>query len=144
MIIVCEQISHWMNPILCAALIGAILVRRKDHGLVFFILSAASIAIAAMLAETGKEHVVLHGDPTFPSGHQTFATATLACLVWRDRRWLLAAVPAAALMGCSLVGAHYHLPIDVVGATVLGPIPPSIFIGIWQTRLLHATRDVVS
>lgn len=132
-----------MNPILCALLLAAILLKRKDHGLAFIVLSAVSIAVAAVLAESGKQHVVLPGDPTFPSGHQTFATATLTCLIWRDRRWLVPAVPVAGLMGFSLVVCHYHLPIDVVGATVLGPIPPSLLIGFWQAKLSQDRRNAV-
>jgi membrane-associated phospholipid phosphatase len=125
-------ITAWMNPILCAVLVAAILVRRKDHGLRFFVLSAISIGTAAVIAEAGKQRVIWPGDPGFPSGHQTFATATLTCMVWRDRRWLLLAIPAASLMGFGLVACHFHLPVDVLGATILGPIPPSLLIGLWS------------
>ena len=89
----------------------------------FWLRSALGIGLAVLLAEEGKRLQIWPGHPSFPSGHETFALASLTCLAARDRRWLAPGLPLAGLLAYALVAADYHRPADVAGALATGPLP---------------------
>jgi membrane-associated phospholipid phosphatase len=99
-----------INPALCILLLAACLIRRNRRGwLPFAGLCALGIALPTTLAEWAKAHAVWHGDPSFPSGHETFALSAVTCLCFTGARWALVCGPAlAAVMAWSLVTARYH------------------------------------
>ena len=82
-----------------------------------------SIGLAVILAESGKRWEIWPGNPTFPSGHETFCLAAMTCLAVRDARWFCLGLPLASLMAWALVAARFHTPVDVAGALLTGPGP---------------------
>ena len=99
-------ISNITNPILAIILLIAIIRQRTFNPWLFAIGAIVAIAYSVWVAEMGKD-VLLYPHPGgFPSGHETFATACLTCLVWIDRRWLRLAIPAAIVMGVAIVAAR--------------------------------------
>lgn len=132
MLMPAELLSNCINPLLTLALLVAIILRRSDRPGSFIMVSIASIAIAVFIAEHGKQYGVLPGDHRFPSGHQTYAVSTATCTIFRDRRFALFIVPICIIMGFSLVAAHWHKPIDVLGGTVLGMIVPLPLLSLWH------------
>lgn len=122
---IAHVICNFMNPFLAATLLGAVYFQRGQAPWLFLAACVIGVCVAVGLAELGKDFLLYPDHGGFPSGHETFAVATLTCLVWLDRRWLVFAVPAAIVMGVSLVMARFHMPIDVVGAAVLAPLPTS-------------------
>lgn len=86
-----------------------------------FRLSALGAALlAALITLAGKTLEIWPGHPLFPSGHTAYAVAVAVALVARDRRWLGAVVPLAALQAVALVLGDYHVPVDVVGGAGVG------------------------
>jgi membrane-associated phospholipid phosphatase len=118
-------ICNGTNPTLALLLLAAIFVQRRRGMWTFLLASALGIGLAVWLAELGKRFLPYPDPGGFPSGHETFATATATCLVWSNRRWLLPAILISIVMAVALVIAGYHQPIDVAGAAVLGPLPAS-------------------
>ena len=118
-------LSNITNPILAVILLFAAVRQSKYPKGVFVIASTVAIAYSVCIAEVGKD-VLLYPHPGgFPSGHQTFATATLTCLVWIERRWLQFALPVAVMMAIAIIAARFHAPIDVIGASIISPVTTS-------------------
>jgi membrane-associated phospholipid phosphatase len=117
-------LTNIINPLTVLLLLAApFLTRRRTGVFEFWIRSILGIGLAVILAESGKKYEVWHGHPSFPSGHETFCLAAVTCLASRDLRWLAAGLPLALLMAWALVTAHYHTPIDILGALLTGPLP---------------------
>lgn len=124
-----HRVADWMNPALAVIAVFAPALgpgraqnragwKRAGR---WWAASVAGISLAVAIAETGKARSVWAGHPTFPSGHETFALAALTGLVCWDARWAVFAASAALLMAWALVAAHFHVPIDVLGACLVGP-----------------------
>ena len=60
--------------------------------------------------------------PSFPSGHAAgaFATAMVVALVYRQRKWRVAAFVGAFLIAYSRLYLGHHFPSDLFGGAVLG------------------------
>jgi len=98
--------------------------RPSRSALDFWLRSVLGIGIGVALAESGKHFSVWPGRDTFPSGHETLALAAGTCLALRSPRWLVVALPLAALQAWALVAGHFHRPADIAGALVTGILPP--------------------
>ena len=123
-------LSNITNPALAVVLLIVALRQRKYPRGLLFVSAVAAIGYSVWIAEVGKD-VLLYPHPGgFPSGHETFATACLTCLVWIDRRWLAFAIPETVIMGIAIVAARYHSPIDVVGAAIISPLTTSSVLAI--------------
>jgi membrane-associated phospholipid phosphatase len=85
-------------------------------------MSFAAVAIAATVADHGKQLPVWPGHSTFPSGHESFGSAAGTCLIIYDRDWVWFVVPILVLFGWALVAAEYHDPVDIYGGAVVGPL----------------------
>ena len=116
-------IANVVNPVLAASVVLEPLVHPKpgDPAWRFWGRAAVGIGGAVLLAEWGKARPVWPGHPTFPSGHETFALASITFLILRNPRWLIPAPPVLVLLAWALVAAHFHQPIDVAGALLTGP-----------------------
>ncbi len=116
-------VANAVNPLLAAALVWEPLARPKpgDPAWRFWGRAIVGIGAAVLLAEWGKARPVWPHHPTFPSGHETFALAAAVFLVRRNPRWLVPALPVLLLLAWALVAAHFHQPIDVAGALLVGP-----------------------
>ena len=116
-------LANAVNPVLAACLVSAprVTPRRADPAWRFWARAAVGIGVAVLLAEAGKRGEVWPQHPTFPSGHETFALATATFLARRDPRWLTVALPLLLLLAWALVAAHFHRPLDVAGALLVGP-----------------------
>jgi membrane-associated phospholipid phosphatase len=108
-----------INPAFAALVIAAPLVSgsRVQKAWPFWAASAGGLAVAVVLAESGK-WITKSG---FPSGHETFALACATALVFWNRQWLWVAVPLSALLGWALVVVGWHRPAEVAGALLIGP-----------------------
>ncbi len=116
-----------INPILVILLLGAPFYTLRPAGpWAFWARTALSIGLAVILAESGKHFEIWRGHPSFPSGHETFGLAAAVSLVLWDSRWFWLTAPLILLLSWGLVGAHYHQPVDIAGACLLGP--PSAFL----------------
>ena len=117
-------LTNAINPLMiCLLLAAPFITPRRTSAAEFWIRSLLGIGLAVALAESGKKYEVWHGHPSFPSGHETFCLAALTCLTARDPRWLGAGLPLAALLAWALVTAHYHTPLDILGALPTGLLP---------------------
>jgi membrane-associated phospholipid phosphatase len=123
MSLLARVIADSLNPILAALIVLEPLAhpRPQDPGWRFWGRAALGIGVSVLLAEMGKRHQIWPGHTLFPSGHETFALATLTFLVCRNRRWLIPAIILALLLAWALVAAHFHQPTDIVGALLVGP-----------------------
>ncbi len=111
-----------INPILTILLLSAPFYKPKPAGpWRFWGRSALGLGLAVIVTESGKYWEVWPGHPSFPSGHETFGLAVATSLVVWDRRWLGLALPLTLLLAWALVAAHYHTPVDVAGAWLVGP-----------------------
>ena len=118
-------LANSLNPLLIVCVFCAGIARRERDPLwKYWGACILGIGAAVVLAEAGKYFAVWPGHPSFPSGHESFAVSSSACLAAADRRWLWAVVPICLIMGWALVAAGYHHPIDVAGAALLAPWPP--------------------
>lgn len=128
-----------LNPLLIFCLFVTGILRRARIPLwKYWLACAVGIGAAVIIAEAGKYFVVWAGHPSFPSGHESFAVSSGACLVAADRRWLWAVIPICLLMAWALVGAGYHHPIDVAGAALLAPWPPIGVFRLLRSRPAHS------
>ena len=122
MLIPAVLIANCVNPILTALLAAAPFVGiRKSSCWEFWGRSALALALAVVLAESGKDFQVWPGHPSFPSGHETFGLCAVTNLALRDLRWLILGLPLLMVLAWALVDAHFHQPLDVVGALLVGP-----------------------
>ena len=71
-------------------------------------------------------------DYSFPSGHTIAAFEAATVLFLRNRKWGIAAIVLATLIGFSRLYLYVHFPTDVLAAMVLG-----IGIGIIATYLVN-------
>lgn len=118
-------LTNAINIVLLLLVALAPFVTRRGPGVInFWLQSAVGIGVGVALAESGKKWEVWAGHPAFPSGHETLALAAATSLACRDRRWLAAGIPLAALQAWALVTGHFHTPEDVTGAVVTGIVPP--------------------
>jgi membrane-associated phospholipid phosphatase len=132
-------VSNAVNPTLAVLLLIVIILQRDRRMWSYTAACVIAISYSVLLAEVGKA-VLFYPDPgKFPSGHETFAVATLTCLVWLSRKWLWFAIPAAVVMGTALVVARYHEIVDVVGAAIWAPIASSAVLAVWQ-RIAGRTK----
>lgn len=120
-------LATYINPLLVLFLLIAPLINsgpdtpRKPGCWEFWGRCLLGLGLAVALAESGKYFQVWSGHPSFPSGHETFGLCAATCLIYRDRRWLVVVLPLTALLAWALVAAHFHRPIDVAGAWLVGP-----------------------
>jgi membrane-associated phospholipid phosphatase len=106
MLIPAVFIANCVNPILTVLLAAApIIGMRKSICWEFW----------------GRSALVWPEHPSFPSGHETFGLCAATSLVFWDRRWLVIVLPLTILLAWALVAAHFHRPIDVAGALLVGP-----------------------
>lgn len=91
------------------------LLRRR-----YALASIASLLISVILAEIGKRCVIWPHDPTFPSGHETFASSVAASVCARDCRWLPLCIAACIVLGWAMVMLHAHTPFELTAGTLLG------------------------
>lgn len=91
------------------------LLRRR-----YTLASIASLLISVILAEIGKRYVIWPHDPTFPSGHETFASSVAASVCARDYRWLPICIAACIMLGWAMVMLHAHSPFELTAGTLLG------------------------
>ena len=118
-------LTNAINAVLLLLVALAPFVTRRGSGVLnFWARSLVGMGVGVALAESGKRWEVWEGHPGFPSGHETLALAAATCLACRDRRWLAACVPLAALQAWALITGHFHTPEDVTGALVTGILPP--------------------
>jgi len=110
--------------VLCVAAAPLLPPQRKTQAGGFWLRSLLGIGLGVILAEGGKHFSVWPGHPTFPSGHETLVLAAGTCLAVRNPRWLLLALPLAAVQAWALITGHFHQPVDVAGATLTGILPP--------------------
>lgn len=129
---IAKFICNWTNPALAVLLCVNALTYRGKRGWQTLFGSAAAIGISVELAELGKDYLPYPDPGGFPSGHETFAVATLTCLIWRDRRWIAFAVPMSIVMAAALVVARYHQPVDVVGSVIISPFTTSAVLKGWK------------
>jgi membrane-associated phospholipid phosphatase len=120
-------LAEGINPLLAACLLvtplTAAAAGRQESpraGAAWVVRCGLGVAAATLLAKAGKRYEVWGGHPLFPSGHTAFAVTAAVCLVARDRRWAIVAVPSAALIMWGLVRAGYHDVPDVLGGAALG------------------------
>jgi membrane-associated phospholipid phosphatase len=134
-----------INPILAVTgLICAALSIRHGRTFRFWVLNFAAISLAVALAEFGKWLPIWPGHPEFPSGHETLGVGISACLVLYRKQWVWVVVPICVLLGVSLVGAHFHRPIEVIGGVGVGSFPPFLIYRVWnKMNLRHETRNIV-
>ena len=122
MLIPAALIANCVNPILTVFLAAAPFIGiRKSNCWEFWGRSALALGLAVVLAESGKYFQAWPGHPSFPSGHETFGLCVSTSLVFRDRRWLVIVLPLTILLAWALVAAHFHRPVDVAGALLVGP-----------------------
>ena len=118
-------LTNAINVVLLLLVALAPFVTRRGLGaLNFWVRTLVGMGVGVALAESGKRWEVWAGHPGFPSGHETLALAAATSLACRDRRWLAAGVPLAALQAWALITGHFHTPEDVTGALVTGILPP--------------------
>ena len=129
-----DLLAHWIansvNPILAACVVIA--PRKTPRPWAFWARCVAGIGVAVLTAEAGKRYQVWPGHPTFPSGHETFALAAGTLLLRHDPRWLVPVLSLVLILAWALVVAHYHVPVDVVGALLTGP-PLALLVDRWLT-----------
>ena len=122
MILSAAVIATAVNPLLAAFLVAApFLGTHKVSCWEFWGRSLLGLGLAVTLAESGKHFQVWPGHPSFPSGHETFGLCAATSLIFRDRRWLIIVLPLTVLLAWALVAAHFHHPVDVAGALLVGP-----------------------
>jgi membrane-associated phospholipid phosphatase len=118
-------------PTIIAVLVvsfGVGLARRAFVRVVFY---AALAALALLISEHGIKPLVqrtYYGELTFPSGNVTAVSAT-ALAMWLALGPLLGRLPRhvalvlggewVLLMSLAVVGAHWHTPLDAIGAVLL-------------------------
>ena len=127
--------AQYINYLLVTLLLLLPLLQNKDDWRSrgeFWLRSALGIGLAVILAESGKHFVVLPGNPGFPSGHETFGLAAATSLALRDPTWLPNCLLLTGLLAWALITAHYHQPVDVAGALLIGP--PSALLCQWAGR----------
>lgn len=126
MVLLAHCLAEGINPLFVLLLLIAPFLGPRaafPRIVTFWGLTVLGIALAVVLAEEGKRHVVWAGHPGFPSGHETFALACATSLVcWRGT-WIWLVLPLAVVLGWALVAAHYHETADVWGALLTGPAP---------------------
>lgn len=59
-------------------------------------------------------------DYSFPSGHTSAAFATAAAIAFCNKKWGMAALVLAALIGFSRLYLYVHYPTDVIAGALLG------------------------
>lgn len=119
---VAHTLANSINPVLALLVAAAPFVRpRHAAPFRFWVAGMAAIGLPVALAEAGKAASIWPGHPSFPSGHETFALASAACLAFRNPYWLWIALPLCGLLAWALVVAQYHTPTDTAGALLLGP-----------------------
>jgi membrane-associated phospholipid phosphatase len=130
LLVAASEICRSINPIFVALVLEEPLIpaksrsrsRRSSSSLWFYLQAVLAIGIPVALAELGKKYQVWPGHLNFPSGHTTFAAAAATCLVMRrGERWAWMAVPLVLLMALGLLYGHWHTPLEVLAALVLGP-----------------------
>ena len=137
MLIPSVLIANCVNPILTVFLAAAPFVGiRKSSCWEFWGRTALALGLAVVLAESGKYFQVWPGHPSFPSGHETFGLCAAANLALRNVRWLILGLPLTMLLAWALVDAHFHQPIDVVGALLVGPPCAVLFQRLGKLRLI--------
>ena len=126
-------LANCVNPILTAFLVAApLLAPPKSTRWEFWGRSLAALGLAVALAEGGKQIQIWPGHPGFPSGHETYGLCAVTCLTMRDVRWLFPGLPLLLLLAGALVEAHFHQPIDIAGAVLVGP--PCALLFQWDKR----------
>lgn len=110
--------------VLCVAAAPLLPPKHKTRAAEFWLRSLLGIGIGVILAESGKHFSIWPGRPTFPSGHETLALAAGTSLAVWNPRWLVLALPLAAVQAWALVAGHFHQPVDVAGAMLTGILPP--------------------
>ncbi|HEV2772683.1 MAG TPA: phosphatase PAP2 family protein [Thermoleophilaceae bacterium] len=106
----------WTTALLLAPRWGRSPIRARWFRLV----GLATALSASLVTLAGKTLEVWPGYPLFPSGHTAYVVAIAVFLVARDRRWLRWVIPFVALTAVSLVLSFFHIPIDIVGGTLVG------------------------
>ena len=130
-------IANCVNPLLTAFLVAAPFIGvRKSSCWEFWGRTALALGLAVVLAESGKHFQVWPGHPSFPSGHETFGLCAAASLALRNVRWLILSLPLVLLLAWALVDAHFHQPIDVAGALLVGPPCAALFQRLRKPRLI--------
>ena len=61
-------------------------------------------------------------DGAFPSGHMALLFALSTVVFFRNRRWGLVYMVAAAAVGVGRVIANVHYPMDILGGAVIGVV----------------------
>lgn len=122
MIFLPKLIANAINPLSVLLLLAApFAASRPAWPWEYWGRCVLGIGLAVLLAESGKRWEVWPGHSSFPSGHETFCLAAMTCLAVRDPRWLCVGLPLSGLMAWALIAAHFHTPIDVAGALLIGP-----------------------
>jgi len=126
--------ANSVNPILTILLVSApYLTPRPLPRREFWARSALGLVLAVAVAESGKHFQVWPGHASFPSGHETYGLCIATNLAFWDRRWLTLGLPLSALLALALVTAHFHRPVDITGAFLVGP-PCALLCQLWKRR----------
>ena len=137
-----QTLATYNNPLLALFLLIAPLITsspgtpRKPRCWEFWGRSLLGLGLAVALAEGGKHFQVWPGHPSFPSGHETFGLCAATSLALRNVRWLILVLPLTVLLAWALVDAHFHQPIDVAGALLVGPPCAVLFQRLRKPRLI--------
>lgn len=129
-----EEIGHLgLPPVATATVLVVALYAWATAGLRYAAMvcfaSLVVLASTALKLVFGPSELTLLYHPgsggTLPSGHTAYATAVfgfLAFLLWRQRLWVLAVVPACVVlaMGPARVASGAHWPSDVIAGYALG------------------------
>ena len=82
--------------------------------------------------------LVSHGnDNGFPSEHATYAASLAAIIYGYRRRWGIAAIGIAILVGISRVLADVHYPIDILAGLIIGAAAGCL--AVWLARRICAS-----
>ncbi len=140
-------VTALVNPLLRPAglvllVIAALVALSLTERDVFWriVTSAAAAGILAYLVDNAAKRIVdrgrppaylsdvlVHGYPTIPrgAGYPSSHTAVAVAVVvgawpWLDRRWRVAGVLAAVMIGVNRMYVGAHFPLDIVGGAAVG------------------------
>jgi undecaprenyl-diphosphatase len=94
--------------------------------------------------------VLFHGYPTdphgsgYPSSHTAVAVAVaVGAWPWLDRRWRIAVVLTAAMIGLNRMYVGAHFPLDILGGAAVGFIAGGIVLVVAQRMSQQKAANVV-
>jgi undecaprenyl-diphosphatase len=140
----------WGGLVLLVLILGLAWWRHRDRylragltGVAAVIALGVNQLVGALWFEA-RPFVALHGvtmllahpaDNSFPSDHAAIAGALAVGTLWVARRWGIAAVLVAVLLGFARVYAGMHYPLDVIAGLAIGALVALVVVGVLATPL---------